>query len=484
MRSRDTTICMIFSILVVLTVLTSVQAEELKEVSANDILKQIEKGEDINLENVHIKGELNLGKIKLKTIQKPKWQIEYYNMFSPKELKIVESEITIKDSIFENEIDFSHTQFKKTLFLQGNSFLNQTNFQGVNFSSGVDFSNSKFRDSADFIDASFVSTINFENVEFSGFPPSFIYAKFSNYANFRNANFDNGAMFLWASFSGDADFIDTRFNNKVNFGGVKFILDAGFINASFNGEAIFSRSKFSSTALFSYSNFSNNADFNGVSFSDNADFSDASFSDNADFNGVSFSNNADFSDVSFSGYAFFNHTKFDNVKFSNAKIKKIYLYDTDFKIMSVSWSLLKDALVFDGATYIKLIKNFKDMEQFDDADNAYYQYRRQSQANKNGFSWITDEIWRIICGYGVRPINTILFGALIILVFSLIYYLGGSVSIEGAVYFSIVSFISAQSRDWFPEDRNRKIAHVTERLLGWLVLSLFLVTLAKVMIRP
>jgi hypothetical protein len=38
--------------------------------------------------------------------------------------------------------------------------------------------------------------------------------------------------------------------------------------------------------------------------------------------------------------------------------------------------------------------------------------------------------------------------------------------------------------DWYPVDRYRKAAVVIEGVMGWLILALFIVTLANVMIRP
>jgi len=66
---------------------TGVQAKELREVSASEILKQIENGEDIFLENVRITGKLDLSKIDLKTVPNARSarDIEYYGL--EKELK-------------------------------------------------------------------------------------------------------------------------------------------------------------------------------------------------------------------------------------------------------------------------------------------------------------------------------------------------------------------------------------------------------------
>ena len=212
---------------------------------------------------------------------------------------------------------------------------------------------------------------------------------------------------------------------------------------------------------------------------------------------MSFSGDAYFGYVGFSGDAFFNFAKFDRVDFSNTKFTKISLYEADFDSMKVDWSSLEKVLVFDGPTYIKLIKNFREIEQFEDADAAYYQYRRLSHANKKwSYSKLNDVLAWVTCGYGVKPHYTIGLGVAIILLFSLIYWRGNGIrrlkEIEGdnnrvsfwdALYFSMVTFTTVGFGDWYPADRYRVLVMI-EGFVGWLTLALFLVTLANVMIRP
>ncbi|MBU4139132.1 MAG: pentapeptide repeat-containing protein, partial [Euryarchaeota archaeon] len=387
---------------------------EFTEINTSDILDKIKNGEDIYLKNARIIGELNVSKIELKTVHEEwrMWQKPFVE-----ELKVVESNITIVDSIFENDVDFSNTLFRKALLFWNTSFLGSSNFRTT-----------KFIEDADFGSASFSGGVDF------GF------AKFSSFAIFSGANFN-----------GVTNFNDARFNSAADFIGASFGGGADFPFAIFDEVAYFHGARFDNAAVFDYATFGEDSYFNKAKFG---------------------------------GAAHFNDINFNDVYFTDTEFFSVSLVNTDFQSVRVEWSSLKNALVFDGPTYLKLIKNFKDMEQFGDADDAYYQYRLLSQKNKNGFSWLSDEIWRITCGYGVKPGNTILFGVLIILIFSLIYCLGGDVSIGDAFYFSMTTFASAQSKDWYPVDRYRKIAHIIERLSGWFILSLFIVTLAKVMIRP
>ena len=80
--------------------INGVQAQELTEINASEILEKIETGEDVYLENVRIIGELNLNKLNFNS----KVYLPRSNSMPD---QAVESEIIIKDSIFENNLDFS-----------------------------------------------------------------------------------------------------------------------------------------------------------------------------------------------------------------------------------------------------------------------------------------------------------------------------------------------------------------------------------------
>jgi len=397
MKPKNVIMWALLSAIVILIMSTGVQAQELTEVPANDILEQIQSGEDVHHDHVHVTGVLDLSK------------------------KIVESKITIKDSVFENNADFSNTQFRKTLDLSGTAFSDKTNFRSARFNDSAYFWNTNFSDNADF----------------------------------DHATFDGNAYFWFASFGEHADFGGVNFSGDTHFGSATFNGDTHFSSANFSGDTHFSSATFNGDAYFWFVNFSGDVNFVSACFNGKASFVSASFNDSAN------------------------------------------LCRCDFKSMEVSWSSLKDALVFDGPTYVKLIKNFREMEQFGDADDAYYQYRQVSQANKYlSFSKLGDGFMWVTCGYGVKPHYTLRLGVVLILIFALVYWLGDGirrlketdgcgirVSFGDAFYFSMVTFTTVGYGDWYPTDKYRKFVMI-EGLVGWLTLALFLVTLANVMIRP
>jgi len=445
MKPKNVIVWILLLGIVVLLMSTSAQAKEHKEVNATYILEKIEKGKNISLEDARITGELNLSKIELITlpIARSKQEIMYCGL--EEELKIVESNIIIRDSVFERDVDFSNTEFRKDIEFFGTSFSSRNFFRGANFAGDANFE-----------DANFAGNADFQNTNFTG------------NAYFRDANFAGNANFEDANFAGDADFY------HANFAG-----NAGFW----------------------YANFAGFANFNHANFAGNSDFYHANFAGNSVFWYTNFRGNAYFTDTNFRGNATFFSTEFDEVSFIWTTFTNVSLNETDYNKMNVEWSTLKDALVFDGATYIKLIKNFREIEQFEEADDATYKYRRLSQANKKwSGSKLKDVVAWASCGYGVKPEYPLIWAFILIMIFTLVYWWGKGIkrlkendgdksrvprwaAFYNAFYFSVVTFTTVGYGDWYPEDRYRIVVMI-EGVLGWLLLALFIVTLANVMIRP
>lgn len=468
MKQKNMIVWILLLGIVVLLLSTSVQAKELTEVNATDILKQIENGEDVYIQNARITGELNLSKIELETV--PIEQSVVPIMLGLKEeLKIVESGITIKESVIENDVDFSNTQFRKSVDFTDITFSGKANFRGVSFCGDASFWNANFSDSVDFFSANFSRNAIFHSAIFSG------------------KTFDWNRQTIW--FGGlDPGEPKSDAIPKEPFGYVLFSGYAGFWNASFKGYASFRGTIFSCY----YTNFGY-ASFDGC-----ADFWSARFlSIKSEFTGANFGGGTDFEDASFEGYASFGGASSINcVDFTQTKFTKIR--GAAFKCMKVDWFTFKEAIDHpDEGTYLNLMKNFRELEQFDDADAAYYQYRRLSQANKKwSYSKLGDVFIWATCGYGVKPHYTIGLGVIIILLFAFIYWGKNGIrrlkEIEGddsrvsfwdAFYFSMITFTTVGYGDWYPIDKCRMFVMI-EGLVGWLTLALFLVTLANVMIRP
>lgn len=129
MRAKSLVSFILLSSLVILLLSTATQATEYKEVKADDILKQIENDEDINLTDCRIVGVLTVSKIKLETVSNPNFckllneefdKEELIELGCTENLHVIKSNITIKNCIFENNVDFSNIsvlRFLQLLFL-------------------------------------------------------------------------------------------------------------------------------------------------------------------------------------------------------------------------------------------------------------------------------------------------------------------------------------------------------------------------------
>ncbi|WP_196296977.1 potassium channel family protein [Methanosarcina barkeri] len=511
-------------------------ADEYREIQASKILNQIEKGEDVNLTNCRIIGEFNLNEIKLENVPTPKYNELKYNeslksgycysegFLEPKNIKVIKSNIIIHNSIFENNLDFSNCLFTKSF-----SFVN------VNCSSAANFRTTTFGDSAVFGECNFDSFADFSFTTFGDYA-NFMGSTFGDYAYFSFATFGNSANFMKSIFGNSAYFSSSTFGSSANFSLATFGDSASFQHSIFGDSANFMKSTFGDYTDFTYSTFGDSAAFVFATFGDYANFRYSTFGDSASFSYSAFDDSAFFEEVSFSNTSYFQWANFDDaVDFSGTLFNEVTLNGTDFKEMRVSWNSLENSLVFDGPTYVKLIQNFRSLEQFEDADAAYYQYRKCCQAEKSwtpfskeGSKWCDILMW-FTCGYGVKPFRSFHLGGLIVLLFSFIY-LGfpiaswrnrknaesaqksiiktllslipkidwpnpgisrlsdnndsnQKVTFWDSFYFSMVTFTTVGYGDWYPKDNFRKWV-MFEGFLGWVTLGLFLVTLTNVMMRP
>lgn len=270
-----------------------------------------------------------------------------------------------------------------------------------------------------------------------------------------------------SSFSRLVDFDGTVFTKATNFSDSQFCEDAGFSEAHFQGEANFSRAEFMTEANFSRARFNGDAGFSGAKFHKNLNLESA---------------------------------KTYTVHLSDAVFDQgssIYLKDLDFNRIAVRWDTIKDHLPYNGSVYLALTKNFRNLEQFEDGDDCYYQYRKEKQSRASAkMPKLLDRLAWASCGYGVRPSHTVLMAITLIILFTCVFWLSGAVKFDGtslaahqtqcslkdAFYFSTMEFLGRSPQNLIV-DGSYEYLTVTETLVGWLLMALFLVTLSKTMLR-
>jgi len=557
--------------ILILTILPqNVLAEETRRVNASDILEKIEKGVLVAEEDCIIMGDLDLGKIRanLSSIT-----------VNRRKLSKVDKPVSIKNSIIKGNVNFNDCYFSNSIGFDGTTFTGTANFEKTVFNRSADFEKANFSFDANFMITTFNKLADFRNVNFTGraqfdyatfnwlawFSKAHFYdeanlddVKFYDEVEFNNVFFKSVAAFRWsefydklqfnnATFNEDAQFDKAKFNDKVEFRDhTKFNETASFRDATFTMLADFEDAQFSKKADFTDTEFNGDAKFKSATFNGYVNFTDVTFN-KAYFEGAKFNKTIDFSNTDFNDEAHFSNATFnDTIKFNLAKFKdRSFFLNTSFKddvdftgtyiqLMNIEWSQLKGKLVYDDYFYQSLIRNFETLGLFGDADDAYYEYRKikQSQKEWEDYTKYTDAFSEYICGYGVKPLIPIIWAVIIIGGFSVVYWcievegrwgrLGASIKDRGKrlwrvvflgkwnsgknkklksdsplkdrlsrllkfVFLSVSIFTTlGKWTNWKPAEKNEKWFHffaIIEVFLGWIIMVLFVISLTMTWIR-
>ncbi|OPY52075.1 MAG: hypothetical protein A4E49_02024 [Methanosaeta sp. PtaU1.Bin112] len=393
----------------------SVNEAGLREIPASEILNKIQKGEIIEYDHVIVRGDLDIKKLNL-TFENGKYLVN-------SKIKINNSQITgvflFEHTIFDRTISFDSTQFNGDVYFRGAQFNEEAHFNDANFSKNVYFSGSQFKGDANFFQSQLKGDAYLNGVTFCG-----------------------DAIFRGSLFKRIADFQESHFNK-----------DAYFRGAQFEGRVYFREAQFKGDAKFTRSRIDNIADFNAI-----------------------FSNN-----LAFDGSRIYSMILSEAVFERNVTIS---LKSSDFVRLEVRWDPIRDKIIYDDITYLFLVKNFNYLGQFDDADDCYYKYRtdKRKMHLKGIIPKLFDYIAWIAYGYGVRPSNPLIlsFGLFII---SVVIFISGfglqelPGSIMNAMYLSVLVLTSSPKTD--PLTGLYNVWGMIERITGWLLMSCFLVVLAK-----
>jgi hypothetical protein len=277
-------------------------------------------------------------------------------------------------------------------------------------------------------------------------------SQFDGFASFAKTRFNNISYFDHASFQQETHFEDSTFNDTVDFNRSQFHGDIFFGDYS----NIYNGSKFKGKTYFELVQFDRYASFMGSIFSDYADFWQSDFGDYVDFGEADFHNDTSFNWATFKKQAYFSNSTFlENADFYGSQFESDAMFDgaeffanltlnwTRYKKMYIRWNSIGN-LISDDAGYMSLIKNFKDLGYFEDADDCYYRFRVEqfeheylSRTSLGG--WIEsleqympnflpasfDLLAMIFYGYGVKPLYPLIWSIGSILFFGFIWMIGG-----------------------------------------------------------
>jgi hypothetical protein len=385
---------------------------------------------------------------------------------------------------FNGDAVFNSSYFSKSAFFRDAAFSEDATFDYATFGGDADFTTAKFDGSGSFYSASFAGDAIFFLSQFNGI-----------YANFESTIFQKYVDFTASQFNAFLSFTDSMMGNNADFHSSRFSCGTNFHNSTFPGKAGFSKCHFSEDSFFTNANFSDKAEFKSAKFDGPSYFKNTTFHQNAIFDNVQFLGPSDFSDVQFAGDLGMNNTKISTMILDGSTFNdksRLFLAKADINRLMVRWSQIKDILCYDTSAYLSLVKNYRDLGT-SDADDCYYQFRKETQNLRNwGWAKVLDILADIACGYGVRadrPVMCSLF--LILTCASFLYVKNGLISqshknkrtsLHDALYYCLAIFFTIPLPDLKPAGNHRYVP-VVLRALGWVLFALLVATLGKMMIR-
>lgn len=484
---RLTTILLLSSMFISISIAPT-SAEENQEVDAKVIMEKIEQGIPVSYDGgCYIKGNLDFSRSNLSK-KSFSWQSPQGIMYS-EDLWLVRSPINIIDCEIDGNVNFSDAVFEESISFSGTFLHRNVSFKGSRFGKKADFHSVKFNGTSDFSKSKFPQFSTFFGSVFEG-NAYFEFSQFNEVADFENAFFNSSTSFDSAQFNNRAEFQGSNFN------------DITFWNSQFDGDARFWNTIFGEDAIFNYAMFAKNVEFYGASFHGDARFDSAIFLGTLDLTAPS---SEGYKSTKFLKNLSLDNAQINIIRLSYAEFPNkstISLNGSHFQSFLVPWSVLDGRGNYDRGTYLSLIRNYNELGWFEDADKCNFQYRWIGQ-DQNILGRLKDAFSFISMGFGVYPIYGFISWFIVVVFFAIVYYktkcICGLQSLKDkhslfieSLYQSLLVFTTnAKGFNW--EDKyvfnkyNLKIKckylGVIEGIIGWSLMALFLVTLAKILIR-
>ncbi|NKB70714.1 MAG: hypothetical protein GKR89_26895 [Candidatus Latescibacteria bacterium] len=385
------------------------------------------------------------------------------------------------------------------LQLNGTRFIDSVRADGVDFAGGIHGRGARFHTALSCRGARF-NGLNYEG------------ARFDQKADFSEAAFDGFTLFNRSRFDGPADFAVAFFNGIASFDSTRFAAGALFANATFKGWANFANAHFHGPASWRYSS-SGWVTFAKARFDQTLDLSSASLEKRGDFRAARF----DSAQVLLGGIlsAQFLLDDWDQIR------NRLFFIEGDWAQQDTLATNQITNLRQVATVYSLLQSQFRDQGLYEEENNCYYDLKQIERAYYyRRLDWHPASWWQAVkytvlwatCGYGVRPQHTIWLGLALVLACALCYYQLGAIQERGdqagppprrprwqrwrdALYFSLNTFTTVGYGDWYPTDDHLRLGRrrlpfihfrtiaMIEGLVGWILITLFIISLGKTWIR-
>ncbi len=215
--------------------------------------------------------------------------------------------------------------------------------------------------------------------------------------------------------------------------------------------------------------------------------------------------------------ASFLGSHFSVVDLSGTELKSVYFEDTILKKLKVNYLTKFDKriqhiwherrmpkqqlpdiyrairIAYQNAELINYADHYLMQERISNRKYVFWPRFLQSHTWLNFSSWAKDLIWSGMAGYGTKPFRIVLIGFLISMLYALVYFLAGApkeltgeaTGYIGAIYFSITTFATLGYGDLTYEHGRHfmRLVSTSEAVLGAIFIALFVVVLARKIIR-
>jgi len=284
----------------------------------NRFVECLEKGEDFELYNCVVEGNVDILDIYMKIKEKIKDKEKLKELITEDEkdeniLKWIIKNINVDINIYISNVKFNndfrlYNENKQPIFEIGKAERLQMVFNG-----NVDFIKSEFNGETIFENSIFNKEVNYFECTFKR-------------ADFSNVLFNGYVSFYNSEFHRDVNFMQTKFFGYVNFHATKFNEFVGFIFSEFNGVISFSHSEFNRVKFLRsifvgeitfIDSIFKETDFTGSKFNGKVNFSNIAVN-KIYFRNSTFKSIAEFSDISFN-LLIFTKTIFEDIAFFRKK---------------------------------------------------------------------------------------------------------------------------------------------------------------------
>ncbi len=185
------------------------------------------------------------------------------------EITVFRGVLTLVQTRFNGEVNFSNTFFLQSVDAQGATFLQPTNWTETRFARLVSFTSANFQQPSNFQGSIFFEKANFKKI------------KFRESADFQGSIFEKTANFNQATFKQLVKFSSVQWQGNADFSEVDFVNQSQFTKANFNQFLLLTEATFEQSVSFREVEFNQLVNLQGANILNQADFSDARFSKEA-----------------------------------------------------------------------------------------------------------------------------------------------------------------------------------------------------------